>query len=181
MLLLGTGGVSLWALQLAKAAGLFTIVTSSQDEKLERVRSLGADATINYRTTPEWQDAVMEATGGAGVDVILECGGARTLRRSFDCVAFGGLIACIGYLSGKEDDDAADRTNVNLLALRRNVTLRGILNGPRDRFEELCAFYARHGVRPQVDRVFGFEGAREALQYLFSGSHFGKVVIRVQS
>lgn len=154
------------------------IITSSSDQKLEKAKKLGADCTINYRTTPDWQDEVMKFTHGEGADVILETGGAQTLRKSFDCVAFGGVIACIGYLSGKEDAPG-DRTNVNLLALRRNVTLKGILNGPRDRFEEMCEFYERHRIHPPVDRVFGFEQAKEAFKYLFSGSHFGKVVIRV--
>ncbi len=121
----------------------------------------------------------MQLTGNEGVDIILECGGAQTLQRSFDSVAFGGLIACIGYLSGKQDEPG-DRTNVNLLALRRNVTLKGILNGPRDRFEEMNEFYSKHQIRPPVDKVFGFEEAKDALHYLFDGKHFGKVVIRVK-
>lgn len=135
--------------------------------------------TINYRTNPEWQDEVMRITQGEGANIILETGGAQTLRKSFDCIAFGGLISCIGYLSGKEDEPS-DRLNTNVLALRKNVTLKGILNGPKDRFEEMNAFYARHGIRPVVDRVFKFEEAKEALQYLYSGSHFGKVVINVK-
>lgn len=120
----------------------------------------------------------MEITGQRGVDIILECGGAQTLRKSFDSVAFGGTIACIGYLSGKQDAPG-DRTNVNLLALMRNVTLKGILNGPRDRFEEMVKFYETHGIHPVVDRVFGFEEVVSAFEYLFQGSHFGKVVIKV--
>lgn len=122
----------------------------------------------------------MKLTNGDGVDIILECGGAKTLRKSFDCIAFGGLIDCIGYLSGKEDEPS-DRVNANVLALRRNVTLKGILNGPRDRFEEMLRFYEQHKIKPVVDRVFPFHEAKEAFQYLFSGGHFGKVVIRVKS
>lgn len=120
----------------------------------------------------------MKFTNDEGADIILETGGAQTLQKSFDSIGFGGIIACIGYLSGKEDAPG-DRTNVNLLALRRNVTLKGILNGPRDRFEEMCSFYEQHQIRPPVDRVFEFGQAKEALKYLFSGSHFGKVVVRV--
>lgn len=161
-------------------ADTVAIITSSSDEKLERAKSLGADCTINYRTKPEWQDEVMRFTGGEGADIILETGGAQTLRKSFASVAFGGVIACIGYVSGKQDAPG-DRTNVNLLALQRNVTLKGILNGPRDRFEEMLGFYEEHCIRPVVDRVFPFEEAKEALKYLFSGSHFGKVVVRVAS
>jgi NADPH:quinone reductase-like Zn-dependent oxidoreductase len=121
----------------------------------------------------------MRVTGGEGADIILETGGAQTLQKSFASVAFGGVIACIGYVSGKEDAPGGNRTNVNLLALQRNVTVKGILNGPRDRFEEMLGFYDGHKIRPPVDRVFGFGEAREALKYLFSGSHFGKVVVKV--
>lgn len=155
------------------------IITSSSDEKLAHAKRLGADFVINYRNQPNWQEEVLKLTDQHGADIILETGGAQTLRKSFDCVAWGGLINCIGYLSGKVDEPD-DRTNVNVLALRRNVTLKGILNGPRDRFEEMIAFYERHRIRPVVHRVFAFEEAKEAFKYLFSGSHFGKVVIRVK-
>lgn len=146
ILLQGTGGVSVAGLQIAHAAGLRTIVTSSSDAKLQKAKELGADYTINYKSTPNWQDEVMRITDGEGADIIFECGGSETLRKSFDCVAFGGLIDCIGYLSGKEDAPG-DRLNTNVLALRRNVTLKGILNGPRDRFEEMVKFYAKHEIR----------------------------------
>ena len=118
-------------------------------------------------------------TNGEGVDIIFENGGAATLRKSFGCVAFGGLIDCIGYLSGKEDA-TDDRTNTNVLALKRNVTLKGLLNGPRDRLEEMMKFYEKKEIKPVVDKVFTFAESKEALEYLFSGSHFGKVVIRVE-
>ncbi|KAB5535186.1 alcohol dehydrogenase [Coniochaeta sp. 2T2.1] len=180
VLLQGTGGVAVAGLQIAKASGAKAIITSSSDEKLEKAKKMGADCTINYRTNPEWQDEAMKFTNGEGADIILETGGAQTLQKSFDSIAFGGIIACIGYLSGKEDAPG-DRTNVNLLALRRNVTLKGILNGPRDRFEVMLEFYQKHEIHPPVDRVFKFEEAKEALKYLFSGSHFGKVVVRVAS
>ncbi|KAK8034061.1 hypothetical protein PG993_009056 [Apiospora rasikravindrae] len=99
----GTGGVSVSGLQIAKALGLTTIVTSSSDAKLERARQMGADHTINYKTTPDWHEEVLKITNGRGADVVFETGGAQTLAKSFECVAFGGLISCIGYLSGKED------------------------------------------------------------------------------
>lgn len=121
----------------------------------------------------------MKITNDAGADVVIETGGAETLYKSLDCIAFGGLISCIGYVSGREDKAGEARPNLNLLALRRTVTLKGILNGPRDRFEEMCRFYERHQIRPVVDRVFGFKEANEAFKYLASGSHFGKVVIKV--
>lgn len=180
VLIQGTGGVSIAGLQIAHAAGMKTIVTSSSDEKLSKAKALGADAGVNYRTNKDWQDEVLKLTNEEGADIIFENGGAQTLRKSFDCVAFGGLINCIGYLSGKQDAEG-DRMNTNVLALRRNVTLKGILNGPKDRMEEMVKFYEKNRIRPVVDRVFPFEQAKEALEYLFSGGHFGKVVVRVGS
>ncbi|KAI7368107.1 NAD(P)-binding protein [Hortaea werneckii] len=191
VLLQGTGGVATAGLQIAHAAGLKTIITSSSDSKLAQAKKLGADAGINYRQNPDWQEEVnrltstfhntpngSEAAGEAGADIIFKNGGAQTLRKSFDCIAFGGLINCIGYLSGKEDV-GSDKLHTNVLALRRNVTIKGIINGPRDRFEEMVRFYAEHQIRPVIDRVVGFEEAGEGLKYLFSGSHFGKVVVKV--
>lgn len=155
------------------------IVTSSSDEKLTRAKELGADHVINYRSDPDWEKTVMNITEGNGVDNIFEVGGARTLRKSFDCIAFGGVINSIGYVTGKQDDPKGDLTNINVLALRRTVLLRGIINGPRDRFDEMCRFYAQHRIQPAVDRTFEFGEAKEALKYLYDGSHFGKVVIKV--
>ncbi len=154
------------------------IITSSSDSKLELAKGLGADKIINYKTNPNWDDEVLKMTNNEGVDIIFENGGAQTLRKSFECIAFGGLINCIGYLSGKEDV-VGDRTNTNVLALKRNVTLKGLLNGPRERLEEMLAFYDEKKIKPVVDKVFVFEEAPEALKYLFKGGHFGKVVIKV--
>nr|OQO27775.1 hypothetical protein B0A51_05833 [Rachicladosporium sp. CCFEE 5018] len=178
VLLQGTGGVAISGLLIAHASGFKTIITSSSDGKLEKAKQLGADYTINYRTNPDWQDEVLRITEGEGADIIFENGAAKTLRKSFQCVAFGGMISCIGYLSGKEDD-VGDRTSTNVLALMRNVTLKGLLNGPKDRFEEMNEFFAKRELRPVVDRTFEFDEAKEALQYLYSGSHFGKVVVKV--
>ncbi|KAL3476925.1 hypothetical protein BJX99DRAFT_135837 [Aspergillus californicus] len=178
ILLQGTGGVSIAGLQIGKASGAKVIITSSSDDKLEQAKQLGADYTINYRTNPNWEEEVMRLTEQHGADIILETGGAQTLKKSFDCVAWGGLIDCIGYLSGKVDAPD-DRTNVNLLALRRNVTLKGILNGPKDRFEEMIGFYEKHGIKPVVNRLFSFKDAPQAFKFLANGSHFGKVVIKV--
>ncbi|KAH0367512.1 NAD(P)-binding protein, partial [Aureobasidium melanogenum] len=174
----GTGGVSISGLQIAKACGLQAIVTSSSDEKLERARQLGADYTINYKKFPNWSEKAMEFTKGKGVDIILECGGAQTVRQSFDSIAFGGLISSIGYLSGKQDTEN-DALNINVLALRRNVTLKGHINGPKDRFEEMLQLYAEKQIHPVVDKVFSFDEAKDAMQYLAKGGHFGKVVIKV--
>ncbi|OAP55368.1 hypothetical protein AYL99_10341 [Fonsecaea erecta] len=165
VLLQGTGGVSISGLQIAHAAGAKTIVTSSSDAKLTRAEALGATFTINYRKDPDWQNTVMKLTENEGVDIIFENGGAQTLRKSFDCISFGGLINCIGYLSGKQDEPA-DRTNTNVLALRRNVTLKGILNGPKDRFEEMMRFYEAKKIKPVVDKVFPFDEAKEAFKHL---------------
>ena len=186
----GTGGVAIAGLQIAHAAGLKTIITSSSDDKLKRARDeLGADTGINYRTYWQWQEPVMKATGGRGVDVIFETGGTRTIRKSFESIAFGGVINCIGYLSGKHEDgdDEGDgdktpqlhRLNVNVMALRRNVTLRGIINGPKDRFEEMLGFYEEKKIKPVVDKVFDFDDVKDAFDYLVKGKHFGKVVIKV--
>ncbi|KAK3638277.1 hypothetical protein LTR56_005533 [Elasticomyces elasticus] len=178
VLIQGTGGVAVAGLQIAHAAGLKTIVTSSSDDKLEKAKKIGADATINYRTKEDWESDVMRITEDKGAHIIFENGGAQTLRKSFDCVAFGGLINCIGYLSGKEEI-SKNPMHTNVLALRRNVTLKGILNGPKERFEEMTKFYEKHQIRPVVDRTFEFDEAKEGLKYLFSGGHFGKVVVKV--
>ncbi|KAL3425850.1 zinc-binding dehydrogenase [Phlyctema vagabunda] len=178
VLVQGTGGVAISGLQIAKASGAKVVITSSSDAKLEQAVKLGAAHTINYRTNPEWQEEAMKLTDNRGVDIIFENGGALTLRKSFGCIAFGGLINCIGYLSGKEDAPG-DRLNTNVLALMRNVTLKGILNGPRERLEEMLRFYDEHKIKPVVDKVFEFGQAKEALEYLFKGGHFGKVVIQI--
>lgn len=123
---------------------------------------------------------MLRLTGGRGADVIFEAGGAQTLGKSFECVAFGGLISCFGYLSGKQETTQQQALHTNVLALKRNVTLKGLINGPRDRFEEMVALYEKAHIRPVVDRVFAFDRAADALQYLFQGGHFGKVVVQVQ-
>ncbi|KAK2767584.1 hypothetical protein FQN54_003742 [Arachnomyces sp. PD_36] len=179
VLLQGTGGVSIAGLQLAKASGAKVIITSSSDEKLARAKELGADFTINYHKEPHWENTVMQVTNGHGVDIILETGGAETLGKSFECASFNGLINCIGYTSGKTQL-AGEQLNVNVLTLRRALTLKGIINGPKDRFEEMLRFAEKHEIHPVICKEFAFEEARDAFKFLESGSHFGKVVIRVQ-
>lgn len=120
----------------------------------------------------------MRVTQGKGVDIIFEQGGAQTLAKSFACVKWGGMISAIGYLGGKQDE-ADSTTNVNVLALRRNVTLKGIWNGPKDRLDEAVEVYRRKEIHPVIDKIFTFNQAREALEYLAAGSHFGKVVVRI--
>jgi len=149
--------------------------------KLEQAKALGATHTINYKINPNWEETVLSLTSNKGVDIILETGGAQTLPGSFACVAFGGCIAAVGYLSGKGEPPSTSEAsmNVNVLALKRNVTIKGILNGSRERFEEMLLVYGKKAIQPVVDRVFGFDKAKEALFYLESGGHFGKVVVRV--
>lgn len=173
VLLLGTGGVSIWGLQLAKAAGLRTLITSSSDAKLERARQLGANTTINYTTTPDWQDEVLRATGGEGVDIVIEVGGAGTLKKSLLATRMGGTVAIVGGVSGW----AGDIDPFQMIRGARHVT--GIYVGSLAMLEDLARFVALHRIRPVVDRVFPFDQARAAYEYLDSGSHFGKVVIAV--
>ncbi|MDY7091367.1 MAG: NAD(P)-dependent alcohol dehydrogenase [Acidobacteriota bacterium] len=171
VLTLGTGGVSIFALQLAKLAGARVIITSSSDEKLERVRQLGADETLNYRQTPEWGKAVRELTDGRGVDLVVEVGGAGTLAESLKAVRFGGRIAMIGVLSG-----VATELAVTTL-LMQQVRIQGILVGHRDGFEAMNRAVAAAEMRPVVDRTFPLAETREALETMGRGEHFGKICL----
>ncbi|UXI69861.1 zinc-dependent alcohol dehydrogenase family protein [Tahibacter amnicola] len=171
VLLQGTGGVSIWALQLAKAAGLRVIITSSSDEKLARARSLGADATINYRTTPEWQEEVLRVTCGAGVDRVVEVGGQGTLKRAVASTRIGGSVAIVGGVSGF----GGEYEPFALIGGARRLT--GVLVGSRAMAEDLSRFIAANRIHPVVDRVFEFGQAADAYAHLESGAHFGKVVI----
>jgi NADPH:quinone reductase-like Zn-dependent oxidoreductase len=168
----GTGGVSLFALQFARLAGAAVIITSSSDEKLARVRKLGAAAGLNYKTAPDWDKRVRELTGDVGVDHVVEVGGAGTLGRSFRAVRLGGRISLIGVLTGGSGE-------VNPMpVLMKNIRLQGIFVGSREMFEAMNRAIALHQLRPVVDRVFPFAEAPEAYRYLESGAHFGKVCIR---
>jgi NADPH:quinone reductase-like Zn-dependent oxidoreductase len=173
VLLLGTGGVSIWALQLAKAAGLRTLITSSSDEKLARAKTLGADETINYRTVPEWQNEVLRQTGGRGVDLVVEVGGNGTLNRSAAAARAGGTIVLVGGVNGF----ATQLEIVPLLTGAKRLV--GIAVGSRAMFEDLNRFVAEAQIRPVIDRVFSFDQAREACAYLEAAGHFGKIVITV--
>jgi NADPH:quinone reductase-like Zn-dependent oxidoreductase len=173
VLLLGTGGVSVLGLQLARAAGLRTIITSSSDEKLQRARELGAHHTINYRTFPEWQEEVLRLTQGAGANVVLEVGGQGTVNRSVASSAMGGSVAIIGGVSGF----GGEVNPATLLASAKRMV--GIYVGSRTMLEKVLRFADITGLQPVVDRVFTFGQAREAYRHMESGSHFGKVVIAV--
>jgi NADPH:quinone reductase-like Zn-dependent oxidoreductase len=173
VLLLGTGGVSILGLQLARAAGLKAIVTSSSDEKLQRARELGAHHTINYRSLPEWQEEVLRATHGVGAHVVLEVGGKGTVNRSVASTAMGGSVAIIGGVSGF----GGEVNPATLLAGAKRMV--GIFVGSRTMLEKVMRFADTCGIQPVVDRVFTFEQAKEAYRHMESGSHFGKVVIAV--
>ena len=172
VLLLGTGGVSIFALQFAWMTGARVIITSSSDEKLQKARRLGAAEGINYRTQPDWEKRVRELSGGAGVDHVVEVGGAGTLAQSLKAVRTAGHIALIGVLSG-----AAGEINP-LPILMKHVRMRGIFVGSRDMFEAMNRAIAVHQLRPVIDRAFAFEEVAAALQYMQRGAHFGKIVIR---
>jgi len=173
VLLEGTGGVSVFGLQLAAAAGAKPIITSSSDAKLQRARELGAFGTVNYRSNPEWQNEVRALTGGAGVDQVLEVGGQDTLPRALQALGFGGHVAIIGGLSGF----ASDVPVGTLMGL--NATASGIYVGSRADFEALNAFLSEHKIKPIVDKVFELEDAPAAFAAMDSGDFFGKVVIRL--
>jgi NADPH:quinone reductase-like Zn-dependent oxidoreductase len=165
--------VSIWALQLAKAAGLRVIITSSSDKKLERASALGADETINYRTTPEWQQEVLRRTGGRGADLVVEVGGHGTLGRSVAATRVGGTVVLVGGVGGF----ATELEIIPLLVGSKRLI--GISVGSRKMFEDLNRFVGTKQIRPVIDRIFPFEQAREAQAHLQSGAHFGKIVITV--
>ncbi|MDR6290394.1 MULTISPECIES: zinc-dependent alcohol dehydrogenase family protein [Inquilinus] len=171
VLVQGTGGVAIFALQFAVAAGACAIVTSSSDAKLEQARALGATGTVNYRTTPDWHLAVRELTGGRGVDHVIEVGGPGTFARSLAAIRTGGQINVIGYLGGKS-------TEINPMEiLFRRARIRGIPVGSRDSFEAMNRAVAATGLRPVIDRGFAWTEAPTALRHLESAQHFGKVVL----
>ncbi len=173
VLLQGTGGVSIFGLQLARAMGITAIITSSSDAKLERAKALGAAFGINYKTTPEWDKAARAFTGGRGVDHVLEVGGASTLTRSFGAIRSGGKISIIGGLSG-----GAAELNPGLIFSRR-ANVQGISVGSTEMFEAMNAAIAANRIKPAVDRVFGFDEVQAAFGHMAAGAHFGKIVIRV--
>lgn len=171
VVLQGTGGVSIFGLQFAHAAGCRTIVTSSSDEKLQRAKALGADHLVNYKTTPEWSKAVREATAGVGADVILEVGGAGTIEQSMRAIRIGGHIAIIGVVAGQGNP-------FNPASLIGNsAKLQGLSVGSRDMFEAMCRAMEQHRIRPVVDKVYPWTEARAAFQAMQGGEHFGKIVL----
>jgi len=170
VLVQGSGGVSVMALQLAKMAGARVVATSSSDAKLERLKALGADGLINYKTTPDWDKPAKALAGGEGIDHIVEVGGTGTLPLSIKAARRGGHIALIGVLSGGAETDAR-------LLFMKSLRMTGIYVGSRTMFEALNRAVAQSGLKPVVDRIFPFAEAPEAMRYMESGAHFGKVCI----
>lgn len=173
VLVQGTGGVSLFALQIARAHGARVVVTSSSNEKLERARVLGAFAGVNYKKTADWGRDARDLTGGEGVDIVIEVGGAGTLEQSIKAVRVGGMIAVIGVLGG-----ASSPFDVRPV-LMQELRLQGVLVGCRETFLDMNRAFALQEIRPLIDRVFPLDAIRDALSYLRTGAHFGKIVVRL--
>lgn len=173
VLVQGTGGVSIFALQLARLNGARVIVTSSSDEKLAKALTLGASDGVNYKTSPEWDKNVRELTGGEGVDHVIEVGGAGTLGRSLKAAKTGGRISMIGVLSG----GSAELPIFPILM--KNLRVQGVFVGSVEMFEAMNRAIALHKLVPVIDRIFPFDETRAAFEHIASGAHFGKVVIRV--
>lgn len=172
VLVQGTGGVSIFAIQLAAAMGAKVIVTSSSDENLTRAMALGAEAGINYRKTPDWETEVLALTEGKGVDLLLDVAGGDGINQSIAATKAAGRIAQIGFLTGQS-------TNLSLMPLIfRQTTIRGIAVAPRSSFDRMNEFLNQHAISPVIDHVYPFEQAREAYEHLSEGA-FGKVVISV--
>ena len=172
VLVQGTGGVSIFALQFAKARGATVIATSSSDEKLERAKKLGADHTINYKKTEDWGRVAREMTGGRGVDVVVEVGGENTLNQSFDAARVGGSIVIIGVLGGFSSPVMIP------VVFGKNLHIHGISVGSREQFDDMAANIAKWKLKPVVDKTFAFAEVPEALRLMQAGGHFGKIAIR---
>jgi NADPH:quinone reductase-like Zn-dependent oxidoreductase len=171
VLVQGAGGVALFALQFAKLFGAHVTVLTSSDERMARVRALGADAALNRRATPEWAAATRAITDGRGYDHIVELGGEKSLPQSLRAVRPGGTISLIGVLSGGAMNAALG------LVITRQVRLQGVTVGPRDGFESMLRAIGQHRLRPVIDRVFAFDDLKAALARLASGAHCGKICI----
>lgn len=170
-LFLGTGGVSIIGLQIAKMMGARAIITSSSDEKLERAKGLGADELINYRQNPDWDAQVLEMTNDTGVDVTIETGGGGTLEKTMEATRIGGTISLIGVLTG----GMINPTTV----MRKSIRLQGVYVGNRRMFEDMNAALALNKIHPVIDRVFDFDDARSAYHAMRAAGHFGKLVVKV--
>jgi NADPH:quinone reductase-like Zn-dependent oxidoreductase len=172
VLVQGTGGVSIFALQFAKALGARVLATSGSDDKLARALELGASAGTNYKANPDWDKWARQQTDGVGVDIVVEVGGAGTLERSVRAVRFGGHVALIGVLAGVGTFNPVS-------VLMRAVRVQGVFVGSRAMFEDMLRLIAGEGLKPVVDKVFPFADLPAAFRHLEGGSHFGKVVVKV--
>ncbi|APG63447.1 hypothetical protein LPB140_01090 [Sphingorhabdus lutea] len=174
VLTLGTGGVSILALQIAKAMGARVAITSSSDEKLAKCTSLGADMVINYRDNPHWDEILLEQNGGMGASMILDTAGMMSLERTLNAAAPNGKIAMIGALAGQLDHAP------NLFAIiGKNLTIKGITSGSRDMLAELVHHVSKHNITPIIDKKFAFDDALAAYEYLAAGDHMGKLMIKI--
>jgi NADPH:quinone reductase-like Zn-dependent oxidoreductase len=174
VVLQGTGGVSIFGLQFARAAGYRTIVTSSTDDKLARAEQLGATHLVNYKTTPEWHKAVRKYTSGRGADFIMEVGGAGTLMESLKSVKLGGHIAVIGVLTDANAPPAKLSASVMIAT---SAKVQGLSVGSREMFEAMARALTLHGIRPVIDKVLPWTEAGRAVAEMAAGSHFGKIVL----
>lgn len=173
VLLLGTGGVSVFAQQFCKMMGARTIVTSSSNDKLEKMKALGPSEFINYRTNPEWDAVVMELTAGSGVDRVVEVGRPGTFDRSVDAVRVGGTIGLIGVLTG-----VSGATNPTPI-MAKSITVKGIYVGSRAMFADMYRAIEAHNLKPVIDQTFDFKNARSAYHAMRGARHFGKLVIKM--
>jgi NADPH:quinone reductase-like Zn-dependent oxidoreductase len=171
VVLQGTGGVSIFGLQFAHAAGYRTLITSSSDEKLARAKAMGADHLVNYRQTPEWSGPVREASGGVGADLIIEVGGGGTIEQSMRAIRIGGHVAIVGVVAGL----GSGFNTVGLIG--NSAKLQGLSVGSRDMFEAMCRAMELHRIGPVVDKVFPWTEAKAAFTAMQGGEHFGKIVL----
>ncbi|CAE6478107.1 unnamed protein product [Rhizoctonia solani] len=178
VLVLGSGGVSVFGAQLAKAAGTKVIATTSSKAKADRYKSLGVDEVVNYREFPEWSTKVLELTGGKGVEQVLEIGGEGTILHSVKSVEPNGLVHVIGFLAGGSPGNGS-LAELSLAILSTPATVSGIVVGSKAMCERLDAFMTHHKIKPVIDRVFGWHEVIEALDYQLTGGHFGKIVIKI--
>lgn len=170
VLVMGSGGVSVFALQIAKLSGARIVAMSSSNEKLHKLKQLGAHDLINYKEHADWDKKVLEVTNRKGVDHVVEVGGAGTLEKSMQAVRMGGHIAMIGVLSGVGQADPR-------ALLMKTICLQGIFVGSRDMFEDMLRAFEMHQLRPVIDKTFKAEQIKDALEYMESGKHFGKIVL----
>ncbi len=176
VLMQGTGGVSIFALQIAKFMGLTTIITSSSDEKLARCKELGADHVINYKTTPEWGAEARKITGGRGVDLVVEVGGSNTIMESMKAVRLQGHIAVIGIVSGFGGEGMAMLPG---MLIGNSARIQGLSVGSREAFEDMNRAMTQHKTKPIVDKVYPWSQTKQAFEDMQAGKHFGKIVVTI--